>query len=235
MKLFFIDVKYKGKVELSKECLNYLRKYKRIGLYTTTQFNYKIKGVVEQLEKNGNDVISSQPERTNAKYQILGCDMYHGNLNLDKEVDVFLYVGDGRFHPNALLFQEEDSGKLREVIIFNPINNKMIVLNVKDVKKIIDKRKTNMKRFLLAKDIGVIVSTKPGQEHLHYAEKLKNAFPEKKFYTFIGDQIDFKEFQNFPWIKSWINTACPRMGMEDSLNIEESLLNVVEAIRLARD
>ena len=234
MKLIFIDVHYKGEVKLTKECLDYLKKFKNVGLFTTTQFNYKINQVVEQLEKNGNIVVSSQPERTNAKFQVLGCDMYHGNLKLPKKVDVFLYVGDGRFHPNALLFHEEDSKTFHQVVLFNPTNNKTDVLTEKDVKKVIDRRTANMKKFLTADYIGVVVTTKPGQEHLHYVEKLKKAFPEKKFYPFIADQINISEFSNFKWIQSWINTACPRIGMEDAAEIDESLLNVVEALRLAK-
>jgi len=44
MKVMFIDVKYKGEIKLSKEFLEFLKKqnYKKIALYTTTQFNHKI-------------------------------------------------------------------------------------------------------------------------------------------------------------------------------------------------
>jgi diphthamide biosynthesis enzyme Dph1/Dph2-like protein len=234
MKLTFINVKFNGEIKLSNETLNYLRNHKKVGLFTTTQFNHKIQEVIDQLKENGNEIISSQPERTNAKFQILGCDMYHGNLKLPKEPDIFLYVGDGRFHPNALIYHEIDSEKFREIVMFDPTNKKMTILTKKDVELVLKKREANKKKFLMADEVGVIVTTKPGQEHMHYLKKLRKSFPEKKFYAFIGDQIDFNEFENFHWITSWINTACPRIGMEDAVNMNVSLLNVVEALKLSK-
>ena len=92
MKILFVDAKYKGKVELNSNVLNFLKKYKKIGLYTTTQFNHKLSFVIKQLEDIGIEVISSKPERTNAKFQILGCDIYNENLKLVKDVNAFLYI-----------------------------------------------------------------------------------------------------------------------------------------------
>src|SRR3989338_11230581 len=124
MKLALIDVKYKGKIELTASALKELRKYKTIALYTTTQFNHGLAKILDQLKKNGNKVVSSQPERTNREFQILGCDVYHGNLKLKVKCDAYLYIGDGKFHPNALLFEEIDSKKRKPVFIFDPIGNK---------------------------------------------------------------------------------------------------------------
>jgi len=106
MKILFIDVKYIGEIKLNQDAIKELGKYKKIALYTTTQFNHKIKGIIEQLNNVGIKVISSQPERTSSKFQILGCDVYQKNLKLKEQPGAFLYIGDGRFHPNALLFSE---------------------------------------------------------------------------------------------------------------------------------
>ncbi len=163
--------------------------------------------------------------------------MYHGNLKLsktDEDFEVFLYIGDGRFHPKALLFEEEDSEQNREVISFNPISKQFNIYGKKDIEKVINKRKANMKKFLISDKIGIIVTIKPGQEHTHYIEKLEKKFPKKDFYLFITDNISFSDMENFPFIKCWINTACPRIGMEDSLEFEKFILNAEEALKLSK-
>jgi len=232
MKLVLIDAKYKGRVKLPKKALDILKKYNKVAVYTTTQFNHKLQGVLKQLKDNGINFVSSQPERTNAKFQILGCDMYHGNMKLPKDVDAYLYVGDGRFHPNALLFQEADSGKNKPVIMFDPPNRKVHVLGRKDIQKVLNKKKGNIKRFLMANKIGVVVTTKPGQEHFHYFKKLEKKYKNKEFYVFIGDMISFSEMENFPFIQAWVNTACPRIGAEDIMNTDKAVVNAEEALRL---
>lgn len=232
MKILFVDAKYKGKVELTGKVLNYIKKYKKIGLYTTTQFNHKLSFVTKQLEGIGIEVISSWPERTNAKFQILGCDVYHENLKIEKDIDAFLYIGDGKFHPTALIYSIVDSGKDKEVIVFNPIDNLMRVIGSKDVEKILMKKKANIKKFLMSKKIGVLITAKQGQEHFHYLEKLEKRFKDKKFYAFISDNIDFSEMENFPFVQVWVNTACPRLALEDALNTEKSLVNVEDVLGL---
>lgn len=232
MKFLLIDAKYKGEVKLTKTALNELKKYKVLAVYTTTQFNHGLEECLKQLKKEGIEIVTSQPERTSAKFQILGCDIYHENLKLDKNVDAYLYIGDGKFHPRALLFQENDSGKNKPVITYDPITKKIETLDKKEIERVINKEKTNIKRFLMAKKIGVFVTTKPGQEHFHYAKKLEEKYKDKKFYVFVGDAIDYCEMENFPFIQAWINTACPRIGKEDALEVEQALLNAETALEI---
>jgi len=232
MKLILIDAKYKGQVKLTPEALKQLKKFKKIAVYTTTQFNHKLPDVLKQLKKAGVEITSSQPERTNAKFQILGCDMYHGNLKLEEDVDAYLYLGDGKFHPNALLFQEADADKNKVVVMFDPTNNKTQILDRKDIQRVLGKAKANIKRFLMAKNVGVVVTTKPGQEHFHYFKKLEAKYKEKKFYAFVCDAVSFSEMDNFPFIDVWVNTACPRIGAEDILNTEKVIVNAENALRI---
>src|SRR3989344_2071175 len=167
MKLALIDVKFKGKIELTATALKELKKYKTLAVYTTTQFNHGLPKILEQLEKNGNNVVSSQPERTNREFQILGCDIYHENLRLKEKCDCYLYIGDGKFHPNALLFEEIDSGKKRPVFIYNPLNKETQIMRINDnmVQRVFNKKQANIKRFHFANNIGILVTTKTGQEH----------------------------------------------------------------------
>ena len=62
------------------------------------------------------------------------------------------------------------------------------------------------------KEIGIIVSTKPGQERLKKAFDLKKRIKDKNCYIFAADTINPAEFDNFNFIECWINTACPRFA-----------------------
>ena len=69
--------------------------------------------------------------------------------------------------------------------------------------------------FLNSKKVGILVSLKPGQERLKEALKLSKKL-EKEAYLFLFNNISPAEFENFPQIGSWVNTACPRLDMESN-------------------
>lgn len=230
MELLLIDAVYQGEVKLDNKTLEYLKRYKSIALYAAVQFSSKLENVIKQLEQKGIKVVSSKPARTKEKYQILGCDIYHGNLNLKEDVDAYLHIGDGRFHPLALVLQQRNLKNFKEVVMYDPIAKKMSMLTLKDVEVILKKSKASLKLFLLKKNIGVILTTKPGQQQYLYSLKLKERYPDKEFYYFIDDNINSKNFENFPFIDVWVNTACPRIGLDDAVYVKEPWVNLDEAL-----
>ena len=78
--------------------------------------------------------------------------------------------------------------------------------------------------FLNADKAGILVSTKPGQENLKEAIEFKKK-TKKKTYIFICNNINTSEFENFG-LKAWVNTACPRLDMNDYRIVNLSQLNV---------
>jgi len=78
-------------------------------------------------------------------------------------------------------------------------------------------------KFYSAKNIGILVTTKPGQQYLKKATELKAKLKDKQCYIFISDTIDLNDLENYPFIDSWVNTACPRLSDYSSniINIEE--------------
>ncbi len=75
-------------------------------------------------------------------------------------------------------------------------------------------------KFLNAEKVGILISTKPGQENLKRAIELKKRLKDKKFYLFLCNEIDARQFENFD-IQAWINTGCPRMDFEGfTYNVE---------------
>jgi len=240
MDTLFLDAPYAGTVELCKDTLAYLKKkkYTSVGLYASVQFVHNLEHIKKQLREVGIQIITSLPDRTHVAGQLLGCDNYPDSLQLtpkqDKSVDCYLYIGDGKFHPLALVYGQKDTSpsEVREIICNNPLPKKMSLLSFEDIKKILKKYKGALMKFLTAERVGVIVTIKPGQEQLKPAYLLEKKFPEKKFYYFIDNVISFDQLENFPFIQVWVNTACPRAGFDDQEKFEKGVINLNDALRV---
>ncbi len=155
MKTLFIETKFKGNIHLDKIELDKLPK--NIGLAATLQFADKIKEISNYLIKNNKKIFTAKGKQ---KYpaQILGCDTSSAEKIKDN-VGCFLYIGDGHFHPIAL-------GLLgKEVYIFNPLNESFKKLDDKDIETYKKRKKGAYLKFLSSENIGVLVSTKPGQNY----------------------------------------------------------------------
>ncbi len=237
MHTLFLDAPFTGKVELSPAILTYLatKKCKNVGLYASVQFCNNLARVYEQLTLAGVGVITSKTDRTHVSGQLLGCDSDLASLNLStaqhEKIDAYLYVGDGKFHPLALVYAQKDldTREVKEIICHDPMTNQMQIMDPALLKVILRKYKASLMKFLCSTKIGVLVTVKPGQEHLKAALTIEKKFPEKKFYFFVDDNISFEQLENFPFIETWINTACPRVGFDDQEKFERGVINLNDA------
>jgi diphthamide biosynthesis enzyme Dph1/Dph2-like protein len=230
MQTLFIEAEYTGEVELCQATLNYLKKYKKIGLYASVQFVSKLDKVKEQLSEF--TIITSKPDRANVVSQLLGCDNYSDSLNTDEDVDCYLYIGDGKFHPLALVYGQKDNKNKKEVICNDPIRKEMFKVSEEDIFSILKLYKSSLMKFLSSDKVGVIITIKPGQEQFRPSLTLEKKFPKKKFFYFIDNNVSFDHLENFPFIETWINTTCPRVGFDDQEKFEKGVVNLNDALRV---
>lgn len=236
MQTLFLNAPYLGKVELCKETLDYLKKksYQTVGLYASVQFVNQLDNVKKQLETENISVISSKADRADAFGQILGCDNFHNSLNLTKtekeKIDCYLYIGDGKFHPLALLYGPKEEQRIEEIVCNDPLARRMILITSDDIRTTLRKYKSFLMKFLSAQIIGVITTIKPGQEQFKPALLLEKKYPSKKFYHFIDNDISFHQLENFPFIQVWVNTACPRIGFDDQEKFNKGVINLNDAL-----
>ena len=227
VKTVYVNAEWIEEIELTTEAIDKL-KNKKIALFASVQF-LKLDKLRAQLKSNGCQILETKAKRTNAITQILGCDAYDDSFKnpILKQAEKILYVGDGHFHPNALLYSGADS-----IIIFDPLDKKTKVLTKEHVEKNEKKRIANIKTFMISNTIGILVSTKPGQQFLEYAELLKKKLEEqgKKSYLFLDNTFDYAHMENYPFIDCYVNTACPRIGMDDIVNVSKPLININEAL-----
>ena len=195
MKLLYIQAKQKNltNIKLSKAEIKKLPKK----LFLAYSIQYQDLAILykKELEKNKIKIHKFQ--------QVLGCSKISNKNNLP-----VLLIGTGKFHAQNLYLQTP--------ILYVLENNKIIRIPQKEIEKLKAKRKTALMKYLGAERIGILVTTKPGQENLKKAEVLKQKLEKqgKEPYIFISNNIDINQFENFN-IQSWVNTACSGIAMDN--------------------
>lgn len=234
MQFMCIDAAWKKEIKLDKKAISFLKssKISSIALFASVQF-LNLDKLKEQLKELDIEIKATRAKRTHKEGQILGCDAYHDSFEKDiiEEADLIIYVGDGLFHPKALLLSQMYNRTIKEVFIWDPVSEKMRIISKGDIVKQIKKLRANIKRYIMAKKIGIIVTIKPGQQYLELAKKLKQSLEKegKKAYIFIDNTIPIQQLESYPFIESWVNTACPRIGLDDITTISQPLINIREA------
>jgi diphthamide biosynthesis enzyme Dph1/Dph2-like protein len=233
MKLSFVDVRYKAPIVLPESFLSQLPK--KVIFFLNIQFHHQYEALKEQLSNSGVTVATVRPKHAWHDGQILGCSVEDWTSEEGKElvkmrkdvkaddlsgVEGFVYVGDGLFHPKAILFKND-----LPVYIYDPKTQKSRTLTKADIEQIIRARKAGLSAFYAATNVGVIVTTKYGQTRLKQVMKLEEKYPEKKFYYLLADVIDFSKLEDFAFLESFVNTACPRI-MDDNEKVFKPMVNM---------
>lgn len=205
MKTFFIEAKSKRNIDKSKIEEISRRLPGNIAISYSIQFKDSAREIKEILSEKGKHKITTF-------IQVLGCS----KPNFPKDTEAILLVSSGKFHAISLAFETKIP-----VYIFD--NYKLEKVSEEEVGKLDKKQKGVYMRFLNSDNVGILISTKPGQENLKESIDFKNSLNVKKAYLFINNSINLNEFENFPSIESWINTACPRMDMNkgDLINLAD--------------
>ncbi|MEK6906692.1 MAG: diphthamide synthesis protein [Nanoarchaeota archaeon] len=133
--------------------------------------------------------------------QVLGCS----NPEFPKNTQAVLLIGSGRFHAISLALETS-------LPIYIYTNGGLESISSSEIDSFRKKKKGSYLKYLSSKNIGILVSTKPGQQKLEKALEFRKKLKNKKSYIFIANNINTSEFENFD-IDCWVNTACPRMDM----------------------
>jgi len=200
VRVLFIESKQKNlDINLSKTEIDKLPK--KLFLAYSLQYKDLAGKIKKQLLKNKIKIEGFR--------QILGCS------KINTKLPVFL-ISSGMFHATNLFLQAP--------AIYILEGSKIDKVSNKEIEKIRIKKKVALMKFLNAETIGILVSTKPGQENLDKAIALKKKLEKKKqVYIFLSNNININQFENFNNIDCWINTACPGLSFDDPniINIDE--------------
>jgi 2-(3-amino-3-carboxypropyl)histidine synthase len=203
---------------------NLLPKLKdQIGLVSTVQYLQYLPSLKSWLEGNNKKVyIGRGGGRVKYEGQILGCDI-SAATSVEDKVDQFLYLGTGDFHPLALAIQTK-----RPVIVMDPVAQE--VRELQDLaERVLRQRHGAIVRASSAKKYLILVSTKPGQNRIDLAFRLRQMAMEndRKADVVLMNEFDPDSLLPFE-ADAYVSTACPRLAVDDFLRYPKPILTPVE-------
>jgi diphthamide biosynthesis enzyme Dph1/Dph2-like protein len=194
MKIMFVEAR--SKEDITNVIKKAVKKVGgKVGLVSSVQFLNQLPKAQKIIK---NSVIVGQ---------VLGCNMSNPIIH-NKNIDMFLFIGSAYFYPIYLAYKTK-----KKVLIANPMTENISWVNEEEFKQYEKKLRGKQAKFLMSNKIGVIVSTKPGQEKLQTALKMK--YP-----VFVCNELDENELENFQ-MDYWINTACNRIEGKNIINLED--------------
>jgi len=206
---------YDSKKILEKE-MNKIEEEK-IGLISTLQFLSSLKKAKKFLESRGKIARIGKGEFNEG--QVLGCD-FSAAKSIEKEIEAFLYIGSGNFHPLGLALQTE------KPVYFLDVERSEINRMDKIKEKFLKQKYVAIALSKDAKRFGILISVKPGQMKLELAKKIKNRIEEKgkKAYILVFNEIKPEKLEGLD-LDCYINTACPRIAIDNRAEFKKPILN----------
>jgi 2-(3-amino-3-carboxypropyl)histidine synthase len=177
-----------------------------------------MKALQKQLESAGIKAQIGKGKRVE-NGQVLGCNYSSANV----KTETIIYFGDGLFHPLGIHYATK-----KKVIIANPI--------MLEIKKLEEEQETFLKKRILmieraknANEYAILVSTKEGQNKITEAERIKKELEKrgKKAKIYLMDFISNEALLGIN-AEALINTACPRIAIDDYQSYKQPIINYYE-------
>jgi len=200
-------------------------KGKNIGLVSSVQYIHQINDIKKFLEANKFNVLI--PEKRGFSYyngHVVGCE-YNSLKLIRNNVDAFLVLGNA-FHSLGAALMITD----KKVYLMDERTEKIELMDkLRD--KVIRQRFAMIEKVKEAKKIGIIVDLKPGQKNVGIANLLKKELKNigKESVILIMNEVSPDKLMNFYDIEAFIETACPRIAIEDRERYEKPIITAREA------
>ncbi|MDE1856449.1 MAG: diphthamide biosynthesis enzyme Dph2 [Candidatus Micrarchaeota archaeon] len=217
-------------LDLLPESLKRLEQHKTIGLVTPIQHINQLDAVKRFYEDHGKNVIIGRPYGfAKQPGQILGCDIGSA-ASIDRQVDAFVYFGGGLFHPLGALLSTT-----KPFLVVEPFQGSVEFI---DKYREIYRRKSRGKilKALDAKRFGILLSTKNGQQNTNLAKIIKRKIEDAGYSAAIltANTFDFESINNMLEFDALVNTACPRIAIDDIERTPKPLLSANELMEVLR-
>ncbi len=226
----YIEYKIDAPMAILEMALPFLSRYKRIGLVTTIQHVHQLPAIKEFFEGHGKEIIIGRPYGFAKKPgQILGCDVGSA-ASIDRCVDAFVYFGGGMFHPLGALLNTT-----KPFLVIEPFVGKVEFIDSYR-KTYKGKSKGKILSAMNARRFGILLTTKNGQHNGALAKLLKERIEGAGFEAevLVANTFDFTSLGNMLEFEAFVNTACPRIAIDDSDRIGKPLLSPNELIEVLK-
>jgi 2-(3-amino-3-carboxypropyl)histidine synthase len=225
-KTLFFEAKAKSSVkDVVKKALPLLKDWKKIGLVTTVQHVHSLTEAREELLKAGKTVAIGDTRLAKYAGQITGCNLSNAKT-IKKEVDAFLFVGGGRFHAVGVAL-----ATAKPTIAADPYEKTAFIVE-KAVDKILKQRWAQISLAKKAEKFALLIGLKSGQKKLETAIKVKQKLEKngKHVILLALREITPEALLQFPDIEAFVNTACPRVSLDDAPRFNKPVITFNETL-----
>jgi len=217
----------KAKIDIRpavEKAVHLLKPWTKIGLATTIQHVDQLEQAQKILEKAQKTTLIGDTGYGKSPGQVLGCD-YTNAKAVSNKVEAYLFIGGGRFHPLGLSL-----ATMKPTAVADPFENTAYTIEA-DVQKTLQKRYANLKEAQKAQNFGILIGLKLGQTNIQAATKIKTELERngKKATLLALREITPATLMQFPSFDAYVNTACPRIAIDEPSAFKKPVLTIAEA------
>ena len=193
----------------------------KLGLVGSIQHLHLIFDYKERLEAAGFEVeVPVGGARLTFPGQVLGCN-YSGDQD---DIGHYLFLGSGDFHPIGLVLH---TGK--PLAMLDPYSGDAEEMSFERIERILRQRFGLIMACDQAQTFGILIGEKPGQMRRTLALRMKKIFEKhgKKGYLLALEHVGPELIDFYP-VDAFVNTACPRIAIDDSVRYAKPLITPFE-------
>jgi len=211
--------------EAVERALPLMENWHKIGLATTVQHVQTIDEAKEMLIRAGKIVMVGDAGRLNYPGQVVGCN-YSNAKSIAGDVEGFLFIGGGRFHALGLAIST-----FKPTVVADPYEKRAYSID-EEAQKVQRQRWASIQEAQKAKIFAVLVGLKPGQKRLEEALTIREKLEKsgKDAFLFAVREITPEVVMNFPTVDAYVNTACPRVSLDEPSKFQKPMLTLNEAL-----
>ena len=208
-----------------KKAIPLLEPWSNIGLVTTVQHVHKLDEAKILLLEAGKTVAIGDAGLVKHPGQVIGCNFSNAQ-SVSEEVEAFLFVGGGRFHAIGVALTTA-----KPTIIADPYEKRAYSIH-DEVPRILKQRWASISEAKGAENFGVLIGLKSGQNRVREAVKIKEELQKsgRKATLLALREITSNALMQFPNIDAFVNTACPRLSLDDTPSFLKPILSLNEAL-----
>lgn len=195
-----------------------------IAMVGTIQFNATLHGTSQQLRSAGYNLIVPQIMPL-SKGEILGCTS--PRLTKEQNVDLILYLGDGRFHLESAMIHNPSTPAYR----YDPYSRRL-THETYDHDTLLADRSKALAQARKAKKWGLILGSLGRQGNPHTMTLIENHLREKgiTWVNLLLSEIFPGKLAMMPDVECWVQVACPRLSIDWGYAFPRPLLTPYEAL-----
>lgn len=195
-----------------------------IAMVGTIQFNATLHGTGNQLRAAGYNILIPQIMPL-SKGEILGCTS--PRLTKEQNVDLILYLGDGRFHLESAMIHNPSTPAYR----YDPYSRRL-THETYDHDQLLTDRSKALVEARKAKKWGLILGSLGRQGNPHTMTMIENHLRQKgiTWVNLLLSEIFPGKLAMMPDIECWVQVACPRLSIDWGYAFPRPLLTPYEAL-----